>query len=41
MVDKNPQANTIVEWAHQVINNMIVTKYFSNIVFEYIYPWDR
>ena len=36
---KNPQANNPVERVHQVILNMLVTKYIDNKVFDYIYPW--
>ena len=36
---KNPQANNLVERVHQVILNMIFTKYIDNRVFEYIYIW--
>ena len=36
---KNPQAIALVEQVHQVILNMIVTKYFDNKYFNYIDPW--
>ena len=36
---ENPQDQGLVEWVHQVILNMLVTKYLDNNVFEYIYPW--
>ena len=36
---KNLQANATVEWLHQVILNMLVTKDLDNKVFEYIDPW--
>ena len=36
---KNPQTNAPVEWVHQVILNMLVTKEIPNKVFDYIYPW--
>ena len=36
---KNPQAKNPVEWVHQVILNMLVTKYLDNKVFNYKYPW--
>ena len=36
---KNPQANAPVEWVHQVILNMLVTKYLYNKVFNHIDPW--
>ena len=35
----NPQYNTPVEWVHQVILNMLVTKDLDNKVFDHIYPW--
>ena len=35
----NPQSNAPVERVHQVILNMLVTKYLDNKVFGYIYPW--
>ena len=35
---KNPQANDPVELVHQLILNMLVTKYLDNRVFYYIYP---
>ena len=38
---KNPQANNTVERLHQVILNMIVTKYLDNRVFDHIYPWSE
>ena len=38
---KNPQSNTPVELVHQVILNMLVTKYPDNKVFKHIYPWDE
>ena len=36
---KTPQANTPVERVHQVILNLLVTKYIYNKVFDHIYPW--
>ena len=36
---KNPQSNAPVERVHQVILNMLVTKYLDNKVFNYIDPW--
>ena len=36
---KNPQNNDPVEQVHQVILNMLVTKYLDNKVFGCIYPW--
>ena len=33
-----PQANASVEQVHQVILNMLVTKYLDNKFFDYIYP---
>ena len=36
---KNPQANAPVEQVHQVILNMIVTKYLDKKVLNYIDPW--
>ena len=36
---KNPQANATVEQLHQVILNMLVTKYLDNKDFDYIDPW--
>ena len=36
---KNPQANAPVEWVHQVILNMIITKYLAHKVFNYIDQW--
>ena len=36
---KNPQANALVERLRQVILIIIVTKYLSNKVFDYIDPW--
>ena len=36
---KNPQSNAPVEWVHQVIYNMLVTKDIDNNVFDYINPW--
>ena len=38
---KKPQTNTPVERVHQVILNMLVTKYFDKKVFEYIDPYDE
>ena len=39
MIIKNPQSNAPVEKVHQVILNIIVTKYLDKKVFDYIYPW--
>ena len=39
MKTKNTQANNPVEWLHQVILSMIITKYIANKVFDYIYTW--
>ena len=36
---KNPQANAAVEQVHQLILNMLVTKYLDNKDFDYIDPW--
>ena len=36
---KNRQANASVQWLHQVILNILVTKEINNKVFEYIYTW--
>ena len=36
---KNRQANASVQWLHQVILNILVTKYINNKVFEYIDTW--
>ena len=38
---KKSQANSVVEQAHQLVYNMIVTKDFSKQVFEYIYRWSK
>ena len=35
----NPRSNSKVEWVHQLIYNMFVTKDIDNKVFDYIYPW--
>ena len=35
---KNPQSNAPAKQVHQVILNMIVTKYLDNKVFYHIYP---
>ena len=35
----NPQDNAPVQRVHQVILNMLVTRYLDNKVFNYIYPW--
>ena len=34
-----PQSNAPMERVHQVILNMLVTKYLDNNIFYYIYPW--
>ena len=34
MTIKNTQANTLLEWVHQVILNMLVTKYLDNNIFD-------
>ena len=39
MCKLNPQDNVLVEWSHQLIYNMLVTKDIDNKVFNYIYPW--
>ena len=39
MTIKNPQDNALVNLAHQIILNMLVTKNISNKVFDYIDPW--
>ena len=36
---KNPQDNDPVKQLHQITLNIIVTKYLSNKVFDYIDPW--
>ena len=36
---KNPQASAPVEWVHQVILNILATKFLANKVFYFIYPW--
>ena len=36
---ENPQANDPVNRVHQVILNVIVTKYLANKVFNYVDPW--
>ena len=36
---KKPQANALVERVHQVILNMLVTKYLDEKVFDHIDPW--
>ena len=36
---RNPQTNALVEWVHQVILNMLVTKDLDNKFFHYLYPW--
>ena len=36
---KNPQTNDLVDRVHQVIYNMLVTKYLDNKVFDYIDTW--
>ena len=33
---KNPQANVLVDQVHQVLLNIIVTRYFANRIFDYI-----
>jgi hypothetical protein len=38
---KNPQVNALVEWGHQVIQNMIHMKGLTNCMFDYINPWDE
>ena len=35
----NPQSHSLVEWLHQVILNMLVTKDLDNKVFDHIYLW--
>ena len=39
MTIKKPQDNALVNPAHQIILNMLVTKNISNKVFDYIDPW--
>ena len=36
---KNPQVNARVERVHQVMLNILVTKYLDNKVFDHIDPW--
>ena len=36
---KNPQANAPFERLHQLILNMIVTKYLYNNIFDHMDPW--
>ena len=36
---KNPHAKALVERVHLLVLNMLVTKYHTNKVFDYIYPW--
>ena len=36
---KNPQSNAKAEQVHQVVLNMLVTKYLDNKDFDYIDPW--
>ena len=36
---KNPQYNDLVERFYQVKYTILVKKYFSKKVFDYIYPW--
>ena len=36
---EKPQANGPIERVHQVIHNMIVTKYIKTKTFDYIDPW--
>ena len=36
---ENPQANIPIEWVHQVIHNMIVTKDIKKRSFDYINTW--
>ena len=36
---KNPQNNDLVDRVHQVIYNMLVTKYLDKKVFDYIDTW--
>ena len=36
---ENPQANAPAEQVHQLILNMLVTKYIDKKVFDYINPW--
>ena len=36
---KNPQDNAPVEWVHQVILNMLVTKDLDKKFFNHIYSW--
>ena len=37
---ENKPASYLVYWFHQVIYNILVTKYLSKIVFDFIYPLD-
>ena len=39
MLGFHPQANALVEQAHQVILNILATKDLDNKVFDHIYPW--
>ena len=36
--NKPPQANNMVDWVHQVIYTIIVTKDIDSKVYDYIYP---
>ena len=36
---KNPKSNSPVDRVHQVILNMIVTKYLDKNIFDYTDPW--
>ena len=39
MTLKNPQSNILDERVNQLINKIIFTKYFIDIIFDYIYLW--
>ena len=41
MIVKNPQANSIVEWMHQVLYKTIINKDLDKNVFDYIYSLDE
>ena len=37
----NPQDNATVERLHQIMYNIVVTKYIDNKLFDYIDPWGK
>ena len=39
LIISNPKYNTNVEWVHQVISKILVTKDLDNKYFDYIDPW--